>query len=262
MYYYILNPAAGGGRINKIQEKLKARLKELGIAGEFVKSIGDGDVTKLAAMGARKGYKTIVAVGGNGTVNEVINGIGDSGAAIGIIPIGHANELARTLGIEDWQTACNVLAARKIKEVGIGRVGKHYFISAVNIGLEAQLETQRPNANSPLQKTRFYRKALSWAFSFKPMKATLNFDDKYMVETDFFNIQVLNKHFSKKSRIKDAEEGSMLEVVITGKMSNFDSLKYLMDSESLRQDRKPEISIFKAKKVNKHEKASRRSSRR
>lgn len=246
MYYYILNPVSGGGRINKIQERLKSKLKELGIAGEFVKSIGEGDVTKLTAMGIRKGYKTIVAVGGNGTINEVINGVGNSGVAVGIIPIGDKNELARSLGIPDWQTACNILAARKIETLDIGRVGKSYFITSVDIGFEAEMTEQKPAETSLIHKALYYKKALSWSSKFKPQKAALNLNDEYIVDTDFFNIKITNSRMSGRGK-KGAE--NMLDVLVTGKMPYLNSLKYIINPDSLKQERKPDLSLFRTKKV-------------
>ncbi|EKD65390.1 MAG: Diacylglycerol kinase catalytic region [uncultured bacterium] len=246
MYYYILNPVSGGGRINKIQDRLKSKLKELGIAGEFVKSIGEGDVTKLTAIGIRKGYKTIVAVGGNGTINEVINGVGKSGVAVGIIPIGDKNELAKSLGIPDWQTACNILAARKIETLDIGRVGKSYFITSVDIGFEAEMAEQKPAETSLIHKTLYYKKALSWSSKFKPQKATLNLNDEYMVDTDFFNIKITNSLVSNR---KKEETKSMLNILVTGKMSHLNSLKYIVNPDSLKQEKKPDLSLFRTKRV-------------
>src|SRR5947208_682989 len=99
MYYYIINPSAGGGAINQIQDKLRARLQTLGISGEFAKTTGPGDATKMAAAAISSGATTVVAVGGDGTVNEVVNGISKDQVAVGIIPIGHTNFLANRLGI-------------------------------------------------------------------------------------------------------------------------------------------------------------------
>ncbi len=247
MYYYILNPASGGGRINKIQDRLKSRLEELGIAGEFVKSIGEGDITKLTAMGIKKGYKTIVAVGGNGTINEVINGIGKSDVAIGVIPIGQKNELAKLLGINDWQSACNILAARKIDTLRIGRIGKSYFITSVNIGFEAEMAIQKADDQTLIQKTMYLKSALSWSSKFKPQKATLNFNDNFKVDTRFFNIKVLNSGFPQFKR--DQDDASLLNVMITGKMPHMTSLKYILDPDGLKPEKKPDLSLFRTKKV-------------
>ena len=82
MYYYILNPTSGSGSINNLQDKLRSTLNAYGIGGEFAKTTGPGDATKLAKSALEKGYNTIIAVGGDDTVNEVINGLAGSPAAI------------------------------------------------------------------------------------------------------------------------------------------------------------------------------------
>ncbi|MEO7618017.1 MAG: acylglycerol kinase family protein, partial [Candidatus Saccharibacteria bacterium] len=75
MYYYIVNPAAGNGSVKASQEKLRQMLDELGIRGEWAKTTGPGEATKMAAAAVAKGHTTIIAVGGDDTVNEVMNGI-------------------------------------------------------------------------------------------------------------------------------------------------------------------------------------------
>ncbi|MCL4387387.1 hypothetical protein M1307_03265, partial [Patescibacteria group bacterium] len=230
MYYYILNPASGGGRINKIQDRLKNRLRQLGIAGEFVKSIGEGDVTKLTLLGIKRGFKTIVAVGGDGTINEVINGIGDQNVALGIIPIGNTNELAKTLGISGWQSACNILAARKIETVDLGKIGPDYFVTAVNIGFEADISHLKPSGDSsPIRKFSYYRKALLASNNFKHKKAVINIDDNYLVETDFFNIQISNGQFSLLPMENAGIQDSLLDIIIIGRMSYAKTLRYAIN---------------------------------
>ena len=94
MYYYIVNPVAGNSRTRSLQDKLRVNLRAIGIDGEFARTTGPGDATRLAKHAIEKGYTTIVAVGGDGTVNEVINGIGEANVAIGIMPLGHTNAVA------------------------------------------------------------------------------------------------------------------------------------------------------------------------
>lgn len=159
MYYYIINPAAGGGKIYKIQDKLKSILSDLGIAGEFIKSTGPGDIPKLAEIGLKKGYSTIVAVGGDGTINDVLNNIPNENIAFGIIPLGKTNTLAQTLGINDWMEACQILAARKTVKTNMGEVfleGKNrFFVSSLALGLEADLQKKhQENPKQPLEKIK------------------------------------------------------------------------------------------------------------
>ena len=94
MYYYIINPAAGRGSFRAIQDKLRTQLTQVGIVGEFMKTAGPGDATRLAEQAVAKGHNTIVVIGGDETVNEVINGIDSDKVAVGIIPTGSSNKLA------------------------------------------------------------------------------------------------------------------------------------------------------------------------
>lgn len=249
MYYYILNPAAGGGRINKIQERLKSRLKELGIAGEFVKSIGEGDITKLARLGIEKGFKTIVAVGGDGTINEVINGLTNTNVALGIIPIGNSNELAKTLGISDWQSACNILAARKIEEVDLGKIGRKFFVTSVNIGFEAESSTLKYNEQNIFQRARSFQKAFSWATKYKSQNAALFFDDNFVVDTDFFNIQISNGQFVNFLKGGNKPQDNKLDVIIIAKMPYGKTLKYLLKNKLSDEKKNLSFSLFRTKRV-------------
>jgi len=183
MYYYIVNPAAGGAKIAKIQDKLTDRLRRLGILGEFVKSTGPDDVAKLARLGIERGYKTIVAVGGDGTINEVLNEIiKHDNVALGIIPTGTTNDLAYSLGIKDWHAATGILASRKIEEVELGEVGGRYFVTTVAIGFEPKIShLKRLSKGNLTEKIRFSLGLFSHATAYRPIEANLTFDDSFEV---------------------------------------------------------------------------------
>jgi diacylglycerol kinase family enzyme len=175
MYYYILNPSAGNSTINTIQDKLRSRLDELGIGGEFAKTTGPGDATKMAAAAITKGFNTIVAVGGDGTVNEVINGITRDKVAIGIIPIGRHNKLATHLGIVGWQQACEVLAARRLIGYNLMSAGQQYFLSEcliTNSSQEVDIKTKA-----------------------QPFVCRLRIDERYELESPFSAITIVNQKF-------------------------------------------------------------------
>jgi diacylglycerol kinase (ATP) len=141
MYYYIYNPAAGKGA-GLSADRLRARLRDLGIDGELVKTSGPGDATKLARTAIDRGSTTVVVVGGDGTVNEVVNGITKETVAVGIIPTGHSNLLAHRLGITNWQQACEVLAARRLTSYGLIAAGQNFFLSTLTLGFETDLDKQ------------------------------------------------------------------------------------------------------------------------
>lgn len=198
MYYYIINPSAGKGAINTVQDKLRERLRELGIAGEFAKTTGPGEATKMAKMAIQKGYNTIVAVGGDGTVNEVINGITKDSVAVGIIPIGNSNVLANHLGIHNWQQAAAVLAARRLTSYGLIAAGSNFFLSTLTLGFETDLEKQVDAAPDTKlsDKLRHFGLGYNQAQNFTPLKCHVSVDDKFELECDLFTLSVANQKFN------------------------------------------------------------------
>src|SRR6516225_10814395 len=151
MYYYIVNPAAGRGQIKNLQDKMRSRLDDLGIRGEWAKTTGAGDATRLAKAAVASGHTTIVAVGGDDTVNEVINGVDKSNVAVGIIPIGTANRVAGQLGIVQWQQACEALAARRLTPYSLIAAGQKFFLSTLTLGFETDLDKAVDTVDSSMR---------------------------------------------------------------------------------------------------------------
>lgn len=108
MYYFIVNPNARSGRGRKVWRRVKTRLHERGIVFQVHFTEHVGHAMEIAKMLADEGsFKTVVAMGGDGTVNEVIEGLtGHPEVIFGYIPIGSGNDFARGLGISfNWKTA-------------------------------------------------------------------------------------------------------------------------------------------------------------
>ncbi|HET6368498.1 MAG TPA: diacylglycerol kinase family protein, partial [Pseudomonadales bacterium] len=99
----VVNPAAGGGRTARLWPDLRDRLRHLGLPCDHVLTRAPGDGRVLAAAAVAAGAELIVAVGGDGTLNEVINGVtGEDGrplAAVGALLTGRGRDAARTLGL-------------------------------------------------------------------------------------------------------------------------------------------------------------------
>lgn len=197
MYYYVINPAAGKGSINRLQEKLRQRLRELGIDGEFAKTTGLGDATKMTKAAIEKGYNTIVVVGGDGTVNEVINGITKETVAVGIIPIGTSNLLARHMGIFSWQQACEVLAARRLANYGLIAAGQKVFLSTLTLGFETDMDKQMETAPDSTVSARIGQFIRGWSHAqdYQTLRCRMKVDSKYELESPLFSLTVSNQKF-------------------------------------------------------------------
>lgn len=159
MYYYIVNPAAGNSSISSIQSRLKTTLHRLEIDGEFTKTIGSGDALKITKEALRNGFKTIVAVGGGETVNEVVTAVHQTPSkrniAVGIIPIGKQNILAKHLGITDWKQACEILSWRRLQSYQLLNLNQHVFIYSGAI--QALVEESSPAEPIPAWRQYIFK---------------------------------------------------------------------------------------------------------
>jgi diacylglycerol kinase (ATP) len=196
MYYYIVNPTAGHGSIKNLQEKLRARLDGLGIRGEWVKTTGPGDATRLAKAAVAAGHTTIVAIGGDDTVNEVINGVEQDNVAVGIIPIGTANRVAGQLGLITWQQACEALAARRLTPYSLIAAGQNFFLSTLTLGFETDLDkTVDTTARGLRARLGQFTQSVRHAQNYSSLKCKIEVDGKYTLTCDLFTLSIANQKF-------------------------------------------------------------------
>ncbi len=197
MYYYIVNPAAGRGRIRLLQDRIRARLDELGIRGEWARTTAPGEASKMAAAAIAKGHTTIVAVGGDDTVNEVINGLTDHhNVAIGIIPLGNANRLATRLGITGWEQACAILAGRRLTPYSLIAAGQKYFLSTLSLGFETELDKTVDTGATGWQ-AKLGQVWAGWgrAKRFTTLRCRIKVNETYQIECDVFSLSIANQKF-------------------------------------------------------------------
>ena len=107
-----------------------------------------GHARELAEEATTRKVDRIIVLGGDGTVNEVVDGILGSGCRqiprIGIIPSGCANDFSKSLGIaQQLQEACRTIMNGTIRYVDVGQAGKHYFCMASSLGLFADISARR-----------------------------------------------------------------------------------------------------------------------
>lgn len=193
MYYFIVNTAAGHSKVVPLMNRLKQKLLEKGIFGELMKTTTKGDASHLARIAIKKGYSTVVAIGGDGTVHEVLNGIAGTATVLGIIPLGSENRIAQSLGISlDWKEAIDDLAARSIQNVDIGKVqeSKTYFLLSGSVGLGVDLVREK------------FREKSSW---FSRLWSSHSQVRKTLLKTGIFGVEcVIDRTFRMTSQIYHA----------------------------------------------------------
>ncbi len=116
------NPAARGASLKKF-ESASVFLQEKGFGTKILLTEKSNDATRLAEEAVREKPYAIIAAGGDGTINEVINGMVKSDVPLAILPLGTTNVLAKELGIpEDINRALETAVSRKPRTVSLGKI--------------------------------------------------------------------------------------------------------------------------------------------
>ena len=163
----IVNPRSGGGKTGKVfasmQSVIEARLGTVKVA--FTEQPGHG--IELARAGAVSGHPLIISVGGDGTFNEVVNGVMQSGRAtqVGIIGQGTGGDFSRTLGVEHrLDKYLDALASGRERKLDVGflryRDGdatrERYFVNILSAGMGGLVDRYVANASRALGGTAAY----------------------------------------------------------------------------------------------------------
>ena len=153
----VCNPTSGGGHWRREVPLVVESLGALGFAVEEAVSVHPGHARELAAKAVDAGADVVCAIGGDGTINEVINGIAGSGVPLAVIPTGTVNVLARELDIPlDLPKACRVAAEGHVIEVDLGLADKRYFALMAGAGIDAAVVASlNPKAKKALKEGAF-----------------------------------------------------------------------------------------------------------
>jgi diacylglycerol kinase family enzyme len=144
----IVNPAAGGGRSGKLAGPALARLRAAGLEVDVVSTGAPSDAVRLARQGYEQGYRKFLAVGGDGTGHEILNGIFGAGrpverVAMGFLPLGTGNSFLRDYTCEGAKASLLALVERRTRTIDLMRLahagGEIYSFNLVSVGFTANV---------------------------------------------------------------------------------------------------------------------------
>jgi diacylglycerol kinase (ATP) len=234
----IVNLTAGGGKPHKHLNTVLKYLQENGLDFKVCTTSHQGEAVELAQKAADNGAELIVSVGGDGTVNEIVNGIMKSknDPPLGIIPLGWANDFIKSTNIpSDIMEACKILIRGKIKEIDVGIINKKtYFANICGVGFDAEvaqlanhMKSKHPNLHilSAFVYVFATVKKLLSPFSYHNVKITF---DGQEIHSKILFIAISNGKFYG-GRFKITPEAilddGLLEICTVEEMGR---LKYLM----------------------------------
>jgi diacylglycerol kinase (ATP) len=158
-FFAIVNPAAGGGRSAKLAGPALAGLREKGLKVDVLASTGPGHAVELAREAFQQGYRRFLAVGGDGTAHEILNGVfGRSSEqdriALGFLPLGTGNSFLRDFTKDGAQASLQALLEGRTRAVDLLRLthakGTIYSFNLLSVGFTADVATLANRHFKPL----------------------------------------------------------------------------------------------------------------
>ena len=239
----IVNPAAGAFSTRRKWPIISKLLSRIGFPFDFEYTEGVGHAIELARLAASDGYRYLVAVGGDGTVNEVANGIlhstNASTTALGIVSTGTGSDFIRSVGISrNYATACSALTSSKRLSIDVGVVEyqskgqtlERFFVNAAGVGFDAAVVKETERLPKFFGGTVPYIAGLlRTLFIYKNKPVVIRVGDE--VESyRVLNVAVANggylgggMHIAPQAELGD----SLLDVVIIGDMGKLELLREL-----------------------------------
>jgi diacylglycerol kinase (ATP) len=150
-FFAIVNPAAGGGRSARLAGPALERLRKGGLEVDYVSTNASGDAVRLAGEAYAQGYRRFLAVGGDGTGHEILNGIFGGApqrdavdrVAMGFLPLGTGNSFLRDYTREGAKASLQALLQRRTRTIDLMRLthstGEMYSFNLVSVGFTANV---------------------------------------------------------------------------------------------------------------------------
>jgi len=188
----ISNPKTGryASRRRPVQE-LASQLESLGVKVDLRLTNAPGDAAEIAARAARNGTSDVIVAGGDGTINEAIQGLAGTKARLAIIPRGTANVLARELGLPlNDEQAVKIVAQGKSRQIYLGVAidettnERRHFVLMAGIGLDASVVRRvQPNLKKRIGKGAFWISGLSHLADWNPRPFILEINGQEYTST-------------------------------------------------------------------------------
>ena len=177
---FIINPVAGGGKTKEIIPLIESKMKSNHIDYKIVQTSKPKEAIKLVEEMVES-FPIIIAVGGDGTVNEVAKGmILKKKGILGIIPCGTGNDFGRALGLsQDANQAIDTIIKKNTRKIDIGKINGYSFLNIASIGFDTEVVIKTNYIKKKIKnKTAYIIGVLATLFRFKRSETSFIIDDR------------------------------------------------------------------------------------
>ncbi len=259
---FLVNPASDNGATGKRWPELAHRAELLGLAGETLFSERPGHLIELARGAVERGAELIVVAGGDGTLNEVVNGVAGSGVTLATIPLGTGMDFGRTYGIPTrFDDAVRVALEGDTRTIDAGRVryrtwagedAERWFANVGSVGMSGAV-AQRANAMSKALggKLTFFYALTRVFFEWQNTDVTVTFDDGERRGL-MHDVIVANGRFhggGMKLAPDARSDDGLLDVVLIGDVSKPDFLTTAPKLYKGKHVHHPKVEVLRTRRI-------------
>lgn len=244
----ILNPAARSERA----KHWRARVETLARGCTVHATSRAGEAEALARQAAREGSEKIVAAGGDGTINEVVNGLAGSAATLGLLPMGTVNVFAMELGLpsHNLEMCWNIIEGNHTRLVDLPSANGKYFVQLAGVGLDAQVVKETSAALKRNFGPLSYLISAAQIATRRPPRLFIESEHTSIEEGSFVLVGNGRRYggpfpFFKHAVIDDG----LLDVVAFKQLGYLEIIKYLQDVFFSSEICLPEVEYFQTERL-------------
>ena len=245
----ILNPTAGSPEhIRSWQERIESIARDCPV----LITSQSGDAERLARRAVGQGFTRIVAAGGDGTVNQVANGLAGSNCVMGVLPIGSVNVFAMELGLPlyNLQRCWDVIEDANVRMVDLPSANSKYFVQLAGVGLDAQVVKETSIAFKRSFGPLSYLISAAQIAARQPPKLFIQSEHTSLEEGSFVLVGNGRLYggpfpFFKHAIIDDG----VFDVVIFKRLGYLEIIKYLQDVVFSSDINVPEVEYFQTREL-------------
>jgi len=244
----ILNPAAHSERALRKRAQVESLARDCVVCA----TTRTGEAELMARRGVEEGFDKIVAAGGDGTINEVVNGLADTDVTLGVLPIGTMNVFATELGlpVHDLEFCWNIVKGDSTRSVDLPRANQKFFVQLAGVGLDAQVvqetSSQLKRNFGPLS----YLISAAQIAARQPPRLFIQSEDASIDEGSFVLVGNGRLYGGRFPFFKHAViDDGLLDVIVFKRLGYLEIIKYLQDVIFSSKIRVPEIEYFQTRRL-------------
>lgn len=248
---FIINPVSGIGKQKTVEQVLETYLDKDKFEYDIAYTEYAHHATEIARQATTQGYNTVIAVGGDGSINDCVRGLVNSEVSLGIIPAGSGNGLARCLGIPlEVKKAIEVINNYNSLNIDTINLNDMIYASVAGIGFDA-LIAKEFTGNTTRGFQTYLKLILKDYLNYKPKKYRLRIDGKE-IEKDALFISFMNSNqfgFNAIIAPKASLNDGLMDIVVVKKVPIIFAPLVVQMMFFHQFDKAMEVETFQAKEV-------------